>query len=51
MLLGPWGRQIHPLNIFGGLDLPTSGQVFYRQTELTKADEAYLAAVELCGET
>jgi putative ABC transport system ATP-binding protein len=32
------------LNIVGGLDVPTSGQVFYRDTELTRADEAALTA-------
>jgi len=30
------------LNILGGLDVPTSGQVFYRDTELTRADEREL---------
>ncbi len=32
------------LNILGGLDTPTSGQVFYRGQELTQADEAALTA-------
>ncbi|HKL77013.1 MAG TPA: ABC transporter ATP-binding protein [Gammaproteobacteria bacterium] len=32
------------LNILGGLDTPTSGHVFYRDTELTGADEATLTA-------
>ena len=45
VLLGPSGSgKSTLLNILGGLDLPTSGQVFYRQTELTKADEADLTA-------
>ena len=30
------------LNIIGGLDVPTSGQVFYRGRELSAADEAQL---------
>jgi putative ABC transport system ATP-binding protein len=30
------------LNIIGGLDVPTSGQVFYRGRELSAADEAEL---------
>lgn len=30
------------LNILGGLDLPTAGQVFYKDLELTHADEAEL---------
>jgi putative ABC transport system ATP-binding protein len=30
------------LNILGGLDTPTEGRVFYRQQELTAADEAAL---------
>lgn len=30
------------LNILGGLDIPTSGQVFYNDIDLTKADEAML---------
>jgi putative ABC transport system ATP-binding protein len=32
------------LNIVGGLDVPTSGQVFYRGRELTAADERALTA-------
>ena len=45
VLLGPSGSgKSTLLNILGGLDVPTSGQVFYRQTELTKADEAELTA-------
>jgi putative ABC transport system ATP-binding protein len=45
VLLGPSGSgKSTLLNIIGGLDVPTSGQVFYRETELTKADEAALTA-------
>lgn len=45
VLLGPSGSgKSTLLNIVGGLDVPTSGQVFYRETELTKADEAALTA-------
>ncbi len=41
VLLGPSGSgKSTLLNIIGGLDVPTSGQVFYRETELTRADEA-----------
>jgi len=32
------------LNIIGGLDVPTSGQVFYRGREMTAADERALTA-------
>lgn len=32
------------LNILGGLDLPTEGQVFFRQTELTGASDRALTA-------
>jgi putative ABC transport system ATP-binding protein len=32
------------LNIIGGLDVPTSGRVFYRDVELTSADEAALTS-------
>jgi putative ABC transport system ATP-binding protein len=32
------------LNILGGLDVPTAGQVFFRDTELTDADEDTLTA-------
>jgi putative ABC transport system ATP-binding protein len=43
VLLGPSGSgKSTLLNIIGGLDVPTSGQVFYRDTELTRADEAAL---------
>jgi putative ABC transport system ATP-binding protein len=45
VLLGPSGSgKSTLLNIIGGLDVPTSGQVFYHDTELTKADEAALTA-------
>jgi putative ABC transport system ATP-binding protein len=43
VLLGPSGSgKSTLLNIIGGLDVPTSGQVFYRDDELTRADEAAL---------
>jgi putative ABC transport system ATP-binding protein len=43
VLLGPSGSgKSTLLNIIGGLDLPTSGQVLYRDMELTQADEAAL---------
>src|SRR5829696_8629613 len=43
VLLGPSGSgKSTLLNIIGGLDVATSGQVFYRETELTRADEAAL---------
>ena len=45
VLLGPSGSgKSTLLNIIGGLDVPTSGQVFYRDTELTQADEAALTS-------
>jgi putative ABC transport system ATP-binding protein len=45
VLLGPSGSgKSTLLNIVGGLDVPTSGQVFYRDTELTTADEDALTA-------
>ena len=45
VLLGPSGSgKSTLLNIIGGLDVPTSGQVFYRDTELTQADETSLTA-------
>jgi putative ABC transport system ATP-binding protein len=45
VLLGPSGSgKSTLLNILGGLDVPTSGQVLYRGTDLTKADEAQLTA-------
>jgi putative ABC transport system ATP-binding protein len=43
VLLGPSGSgKSTLLNILGGLDVPTSGQVFYRDSELTRADEGAL---------
>jgi putative ABC transport system ATP-binding protein len=43
VLLGPSGSgKSTLLNILGGLDVPTSGQVLYRSTDLTSADEAAL---------
>ncbi|MBN2370853.1 MAG: ABC transporter ATP-binding protein [Vicinamibacteria bacterium] len=43
VLLGPSGSGKSTfLNILGGLDVPTSGQVNYRGTEITAADEAAL---------
>jgi putative ABC transport system ATP-binding protein len=45
VLLGPSGSgKSTLLNIIGGLDVPTSGRVFYRGAELTQADEAALTA-------
>src|SRR5262245_24673310 len=45
VLLGPSGSgKSTLLNILGGLDVPTSGRVFYRDVELTSADEAALTA-------
>ena len=45
VLLGPSGSgKSTLLNILGGLDVPTSGQVLYRDTDLTRADEAALTA-------
>ena len=45
VLLGPSGSgKSTLLNIIGGLDVPTSGQVLYRDTDLTRADEAQLTA-------
>ena len=45
VLLGPSGSgKSTLLNILGGLDVPTSGQVIYRNTDLTRADEAALTA-------
>jgi putative ABC transport system ATP-binding protein len=45
VLLGPSGSgKSTLLNILGGLDVPSAGQVFYRQTELTTADESTLTA-------
>jgi len=43
VLLGPSGSGKSTfLNILGGLDLPTSGHVFYRGRDLTEADEREL---------
>jgi putative ABC transport system ATP-binding protein len=45
VLLGPSGSgKSTLLNIIGGLDVPTSGEVQYRDTMLTRADEAELTA-------
>jgi putative ABC transport system ATP-binding protein len=44
-LLGPSGSgKSTLLNIVGGLDVPTSGRVIYRDTDLTEAGEAALTA-------
>ncbi len=43
VLVGPSGSgKSTLLNILGGLDLPTSGRLFYRGVELTRASEAEL---------
>ena len=43
VLLGPSGSgKSTLLNIIGGLDVPTSGQVLYRDIDLTRADETAL---------
>ncbi len=43
VLLGPSGSgKSTLLNVLGGLDVPTSGQVMYRDRDLTTADEAAL---------
>ncbi len=43
VLLGPSGSgKSTLLNIIGGLDVPTSGQVLYREQDLTRAEESDL---------
>ena len=43
VLLGPSGSgKTTLLNNLGGLDVPTEGELFYRQVDLTRADEAAL---------
>jgi putative ABC transport system ATP-binding protein len=45
VLLGPSGSgKSTLLNIIGGLDVPTSGRVLYREIDLTEADEGELTA-------
>jgi putative ABC transport system ATP-binding protein len=45
IVLGPSGSgKSTLLNILGGLDVPTSGEVFYRDHNLTAADERALTA-------
>ena len=45
VLLGPSGSgKSTLLNILGGLDLPTAGQVLYRDHDLTAADESELTS-------
>ncbi len=45
VLLGPSGSgKSTLLNIIGGLDVPSSGQVLYREMDLTRADESALTA-------
>ncbi len=45
VLLGPSGSgKSTLLNIIGGLDVPTSGEVFYRDVDLTQGDDAALTA-------
>jgi putative ABC transport system ATP-binding protein len=43
VLVGPSGSgKSTLLNVLGGLDVPTEGRVFFRETELSAADEAAL---------
>src|SRR2546423_13200631 len=43
VLLGPSGSgKTTLLNNLGGLDVPTAGELFYRDVDLTRADEAAL---------
>jgi putative ABC transport system ATP-binding protein len=45
VLLGPSGSgKSTLLNIIGGLDVPSGGQVLYRDLDLTRADESELTA-------
>jgi putative ABC transport system ATP-binding protein len=45
VLLGPSGSgKSTLLNILGGLDVPSAGQVFFRDEELTEADEEQLTS-------
>ena len=45
VLLGPSGSgKSTLLNIIGGLDVPSGGQVLYRDMDLTRADESELTA-------
>jgi putative ABC transport system ATP-binding protein len=45
VFLGPSGSgKSTLLNILGGLDVPTSGHVFYHGRDLTEADEGELTA-------
>jgi putative ABC transport system ATP-binding protein len=45
VLLGPSGSgKTTLLNNLGGLDVPTAGELFYRDVDLTRADEAALTA-------
>lgn len=45
VMLGPSGSgKSTLLNILGGLDVPSAGSVFFRNLELTRADDAQLTA-------